>query len=108
MNSSEYCLVLSTFPEGEGAAAAARELVERGLAACGNILPGLRSIYIWQGRQEESTEQLLILKTRCDIYPAVEEALRALHPYELPEIRAVPVQAGLATYLAWVDQGVRR
>jgi periplasmic divalent cation tolerance protein len=79
-------------------------LIERKLAACVNILPGLRSIYMWKGVRESAEEQLLIIKTTTAAYPILEQAILELHPYELPEIIAVPLVAGLPGYLAWVKQ----
>lgn len=106
MDSLPQCLVLSTCPPGEDAARIADTLVERGLAACVNVLPGVRSLYVWQGKKEEADEQLLIIKTRRDVFSALEAALRELHPYELPEIVMVPVVAGSADYLRWIDEAV--
>jgi len=77
-------------------------LVEERLAACVNVVPGLRSLYRWQGKVHEDAEALLLLKTTAARYQALQERLRALHPYELPEIVAVPVSAGLPAYLEWV------
>lgn len=78
-------------------------LVEGGHAACVNIVPGLTSIYRWQGKIEQGSEVLLFIKTRRDRYPELERQLHTAHPYELPEIIAVPIDAGLAGYLAWID-----
>jgi len=100
-------IVFCTCPDRETALRLAETLVERELAACVNVVPGLTSVYRWQGRRETAEESLLLIKTRTDAYPALEEAIRALHPYELPEIIAVPIERGLATYLAWIDDGVR-
>ena len=72
------------------------------LAACANVLPGVTSIYGWQGKLEESEETLVLFKTRREVYSALETRLRALHPYEVPEIVAVDVAAGLPAYLQWV------
>lgn len=104
---SEYALVLSTCPAGDIAQRLAQSLVEEQLAACVNIIPGLRSYYVWQGRAECSDEQLLVIKTRAHVYPQLEKRLRALHPYELPEILMIPVEAGLAPYLAWISSSVK-
>jgi periplasmic divalent cation tolerance protein len=78
--------------------------VERELAACVNILPAVSSVYQWQGQVETSSEALLLIKTAANRYPDLEQAIRALHPYELPEIVTVPVQDGLQPYLDWVEQ----
>jgi periplasmic divalent cation tolerance protein len=102
--STEYCLVLCTCPEGEAAAELARRLVGERLAACVNILPGLTSVYPWQGMIETGRESLLLIKTDKAVYPHLEARLRALHPYELPEIVAVPIERGLPDYLQWISQ----
>lgn len=98
-----YQLVLTTVPDHEAAERLARALVEERLAACVNVLPAMQSIYRWKGKIESAGEHLLIIKTRTADYGAVEERLRALHPYELPEVIAVPILAGLPAYLAWLD-----
>lgn len=100
----EYCLVLCTCPEGETAKSLAETLVREGLAACVNILPGLSSVYVWQGELESSREALLFAKTERSAYPRLERRLRELHPYELPEIIAVDIERGLPAYLNWISQ----
>lgn len=96
--------MLSTLPDRETAAAIARTLVEQRLAACVSLLPQITSFYEWQGRLEQEQETLLLIKTTKQNYQAVEAALRANHPYELPEILAVPVDQGLQGYLDWVER----
>lgn len=103
---AEFLLVFSTFPDGGQAREVARVLVSERLAACGNVLPGVTSIYVWQGEQHESAEVLVLLKTRRELYPALEARLKSLHPYEVPEIVAVELTAGLPAYLNWVAGGV--
>jgi periplasmic divalent cation tolerance protein len=100
----EYCLVLCTCPEGEAARSLAETLVGERLAACVNILPGLTSVYVWQGALESSREALLLIKTERRAYPRLEARLRELHPYELPEIVAVDIERGLPDYLNWISQ----
>jgi periplasmic divalent cation tolerance protein len=100
---SPYRLVLSTCPDEPAAASLAERLVAAGLAACVSIVPGVRSVYRWQGHTETSGEVLLLIKTRQEAYPALEDLLRRHHPYELPEIIRVPIDAGLPAYLAWID-----
>jgi periplasmic divalent cation tolerance protein len=100
----EYCLVLCTCPVGESAKSLAEALVKEGLAACVNILPGLTSVYVWQGELESSQEALLLAKTERHVYPRLEQRLQELHPYELPEIIAVDIESGLPAYLNWVSQ----
>lgn len=102
-----YRIVLSTCPDQDTARGIAAALVERGLAACVNVLPGLESVYIWRGQREVSSEVLLLIKTRADRYADIEQAIRELHPYELPEVVAVPISAGLPDYLSWIDQAVK-
>ena len=80
----------------------ARSLVERRVAACVSLVPGAGSVYRWKGRIEEARETLLVAKTTAARLPALLAAVRALHPYEVPEALVLPVAAGLAPYLAWV------
>ncbi|TAE75782.1 MAG: divalent-cation tolerance protein CutA [Verrucomicrobia bacterium] len=96
----EAFVVLCTFPDLEEARQIGAVLVERQVAACVNLLPGVESIYRWEGRVERAGEVLALIKTVR--YPEVEAALRELHPYELPEILAIPVATGLPAYLAWL------
>ena len=98
-------VVLVTCPHAEAAAGLARTLVEERLAACGNILPGLRSIYRWEGEVQDEPEVLLLLKTTAARFEALRERVVALHPYEVPEVIALAVDAGHAPYLAWVAGG---
>ena len=97
-------VVLVTAPTAEKAAEIGRAVVEEGLAACVNVLPECRSVYRWEGKLEHATEVPLLIKTTRGAYPELEQALRKSHPYELPEIVAVPVAAGLPDYLNWVAQ----
>ncbi|HOI11945.1 MAG TPA: divalent-cation tolerance protein CutA [Myxococcota bacterium] len=80
----------------------ARDLVDSGLAACVNRLPGIRSVYRWQGAVHDDAEELLIVKTSRERVDAVVARVREIHPYEVPEVIALPVEAGSAPYLAWV------
>ena len=99
-----YQMVLCTCPDQEVASSIANALVDGKLAACVNIVPGLRSVYRWKGARETAEEVLLIIKSRADDYAPLQTAVRALHPYELPEIIAVPINTGLPAYLAWVGR----
>lgn len=99
-------IVLVTTPSAEQAAALARSLVEEGLAACGNVLPGVRSIYRWQGAVCDEQEALLVLKTQRAAFEALRARVVALHPYECPEVIALPIEAGHAPYLAWIAGNV--
>lgn len=95
-------VVLSTFPTPDKAAEIARILVEERLCACVNLVPQVRSIYRWQGAVSDETETLAIIKTTHERYDALAARLIALHPYEVPEMIAVPLVGGHAPYLAWV------
>lgn len=97
-------LVLSTCPDQDSAEAIATALVEGAHAACVNIVPGLTSVYPWQGRIEREGEVLLLAKTTAEAYPRVEETVRRLNPNDLPEIIALPIERGLSGYLDWVSQ----
>jgi len=99
--------VLTNLPDSESAFNLARELVRRRIAACVNVLPASTSFYRWQGKPEEASEHPVLMKTTQDRYADLEAAIRELHPYELPEIIAWPVTAGLPGYLAWVEQESR-
>lgn len=99
----EALLVLSNCPDSETADRIARGLVEAQLAACVNRLPGVESIYRWQGKVERASEVMLLIKTTRERYPAVEASIRLWHPYEVPEIIALPVVAGFAPYLRWIE-----
>lgn len=103
MASTEHILVLSTMPDEAVANEIAETLVDDGLAACVNILPGITSVYRWQDKIEKDRELLLYIKTTNKVYKKVEETIQRLHPYELPEIIAVPIERGLGDYLEWVS-----
>ena len=95
-------VVLTNLPNHDAAENMARFLVESQLAACVNVLSPCRSIYRWKGLVEEADEVPLLIKTTEERYAALESAIRARHPYELPEIIALPVVNGLTDYLAWL------
>jgi periplasmic divalent cation tolerance protein len=97
-------LVFCTCPDKQTAQALAERLVGDRLAACVNIMDHLTSVYQWEGKIERDTECLLLIKTSSLRYEDLEQAIRTHHPYELPEIIAVPIQQGFANYLHWVDQ----
>ena len=102
--SATVLLVFCACPDDGSAERLADLLVTHGLAACVNIGPPLTSVYRWQGSMERSQERLLTIKTTAAAYPALERALREQHPYDLPEIIAVPVTRGLPGYLEWVKE----
>jgi len=103
---SERVVALSTVGSPQDAERIARELVERRLAACVNVLPGVVSFYRWQGALQRDKEHMLVIKTRAEKLPALLEALVSLHPYELPELLALPVADGHPAYLGWIDESV--
>lgn len=100
--SQEYYIILNTCPDLETAEAIANTLVDDELAACVNIIPGVRSVYLWEGQRTTSQEHLLLIKAMAADYEAIEETILELHPYELPEIIAVSISAGLPDYLDWL------
>jgi len=100
---ADACLVITNLPDRDSAARLAHALIESRLAACINILSPCRSIYRWQGTTEDAEEFPMLIKTSRERYAALEAAIREAHPYELPEIIAVPLAAGLPAYLDWVD-----
>jgi periplasmic divalent cation tolerance protein len=103
---NELLLVLCTFPDLETAGQIGTVLVERQLAACVNLLPGVESIYRWQGEVVRAPEVIGVFKTTRSAYPAMAEALATLHPYEVPEIVACRPEAVAEAYLAWVKGAV--
>jgi periplasmic divalent cation tolerance protein len=102
---SHALVVLITIPVAQ-AEAFAHALVADGRAACVNQLPGVRSTYSWQGRIERADETLLLVKTTVAGYPALERRVRELHPYDVPEVLALPVAAGFGPYLEWLKRSV--
>ena len=100
---TEHIVALSTLGSEEEAVRLARTLVERRLVACVNVLPGVRSLYRWEGRVADDREVLLIMKTRTERYEALSAAIEELHPYDVPELISVPLHGGSAGYLSWVD-----
>lgn len=100
---TQALIVYCACPDQAIAEQIAETVVSEHLAACASIVPGLLSIYRWQGRIQRDSELLLILKTRDAVYPLLENRLRELHPYEVPEIIALPIQTGLAAYLDWLS-----
>lgn len=101
---TDKIVVLTTCDSEEKAAELARALVEQKVAACVNILPGVRSIYHWQGKVEDAQEWQLVIKSRRDLFPTLKEAIAAVHSYEVPEVLALPVVDGSEAYLSWLDR----
>jgi periplasmic divalent cation tolerance protein len=98
----ELILCLCTVPDGATGRRIAYHLVEAGIAACVNRIPGLVSVYRWEQAVQEDDEELLVVKTRADRLEDLANAIRQIHPYELPEVVAVPVSGGLEEYLDWI------
>lgn len=103
---TDCIVVLVTAPSAEEAGKLARALVEKGLAACGNILPGVRSIYRWEGKLCDDGEVLLVLKSTHERFDALRARVVDLHPYDVPEVLRLDVADGHAPYLDWVRQSV--
>lgn len=99
---TEYILVLCTAPDKTTAAQLAETLVVERLAACVNLLPAVSSIYAWEGQIEKAEEQMLIIKTTNQLYEELESRIKASHPYEIPEIIAIPIAKGSTDYLQWM------
>jgi periplasmic divalent cation tolerance protein len=100
-------IVLSTAGSEDEARKIARHLVEHRLAACVNIVPQIESIYRWQGKVESNQEWLLLIKTTAERFPAVRDAVRELHSYELPECIAISVEEGSVEYLQWIEDSMK-
>ncbi len=101
--SKSYQIILSTFPDRESAEHCARLLVSLKLAACVNLLPGITSFYWWREQMQASNEFLLLIKAEKSFYSDIENTLLQHHPYELPEIVALPIDCALQKYLHWID-----
>lgn len=101
-NETDVVVVLTTLASEDAAATLVGALLERRLVACGTVLPGARSLYRWEGRVADEREAVVLLKTVRGRLAALEAAFAELHPYEVPELLALPVAAGLGAYLRWV------
>ncbi|MDY6942854.1 MAG: divalent-cation tolerance protein CutA [Pseudomonadota bacterium] len=99
-----HLLVLCNCPDGDTAETIAETVVALGLAACVTITPDVKSVYRWQGRVETESEYSLTIKTTTTAYQELERTLFEAHPYDVPEIIAIPIVAGLPEYLAWIDE----
>ena len=100
-------LVLCTAPDSPEAQRLVRTLVEERLVACGNIVPGVTSLYRWLGEVEQASEVLIVFKTTTQAWPRLKERMVELHPYEVPELLLVNVEDGTASYLEWVSQSTQ-
>jgi len=104
MSESSPQLILNTCPDQQTADSIAAALVEEGLAACVNIVPGVQSVYRWRGKIERQGEYLLLIKARSDAFSSVSARIIELHPYELPEVIAVTIENGFQPYLDWINE----
>lgn len=107
MPNTDAQVVLCTFPDAQKAADIAKLLVEERLCACVNLVPPVRSIYAWQGAIQDDTETLAVIKTSAERFEALAKRIVELHPYEVPEVIALPVVGGHAPYLAWLADSTR-
>jgi periplasmic divalent cation tolerance protein len=103
MPHTDALVVFTTVASDEEAVTLIRELLDRRLIACGTLFPGARSLYRWQGKVADETEVVLMLKTRSARLDSLREAFSELHPYKVPELLGVPVEAGLEKYLEWIN-----
>ena len=101
---TDKIVVLSTCNSEEEARKIAHELVEKRLAACVQVTPGIRSVYQWQGKVEEANEFLLVIKSRRDLFSRLRDELLGMHSYEIPEVVALSVVDGSADYLKWLNR----
>lgn len=97
-----FQLVLCTCPDKATASSIAENIVAQRLVACVNILPGIESIYQWQGNVESAQEHLMLIKTHADKFPALKRSIASMHPYEVPEIIAIDINQGLPEYMQWL------
>jgi periplasmic divalent cation tolerance protein len=104
---TDFQIVLSTCADREQAERIAHRLVEEHLAACVNILPGVQSVYRWEGKVESAAEVLMVIKTSTDLVPGVELTIAGLHSYQVPEFLVLPVFGGSHAYLAWLRDNLR-
>jgi periplasmic divalent cation tolerance protein len=104
MTANPYILVLCTCPSLSEADAVATALIEERLAACVNRLPGIKSMYRWEGKVTHDDEILLLIKTSANLFTRLEKTIKKLHPYETPEIIAIPISAGSTDYLRWIGE----
>jgi periplasmic divalent cation tolerance protein len=101
---AKHILVITTCPGSISSKKIAQELVTEKLAACVNIIPGVQSFFSWVGKVDTANEHMLVIKSTMDNYAALEKRIEKIHPYELPEVIAVPIETGLARYLDWITK----
>ncbi len=101
-----YCIIQATATNEEEAKKIAKHLVEKKLIACCSIIPKVTSIYTWQGKINEDNESLMIIKTKTQLYSQIEEEIKKLHSYEVPEIICIPINTGSKEYLSWLEEQI--
>ncbi|MDX1442919.1 MAG: divalent-cation tolerance protein CutA [Gammaproteobacteria bacterium] len=102
----EHCVVYVTCPNHDSGEAVASALVDQKLVACVNVIDGVTSLFHWEGRVDRDPEVLLVIKTRTNLLQAVEECVAEVHPYDVPEVIALPIIGGSRKYLDWIDESV--
>jgi periplasmic divalent cation tolerance protein len=107
MDDTDYVLVMTTLPADADAGTFAHTLVEARLAACVNLLPGMESVYRWEGKVEQERERQLVIKTSRGRLPALWDRVREMHPYDVPEFIVLPIIDGNDAYLRWVGESTR-
>ncbi|MGD8984759.1 MAG: divalent-cation tolerance protein CutA [Desulfobacteraceae bacterium] len=104
---AEYIQIFTTTEKKDDAEVISREIVEKRLAACAQVLGPITSTYWWKEEIEKTEEWLCIMKSRSDLFKELEEAIKSIHPYEVPEIVAVPIVSGSQSYLEWLEQEIK-
>ena len=105
MDENNKCvLIYSTFPSPAEAERVGGELVDRGLAACVNVLPGMTAIYVWEGKRQREAEAVMIIKTRADLAETAMAEARKLHPYANPALVVLPIEGGSQDFLRWIGE----
>jgi periplasmic divalent cation tolerance protein len=107
MVKTKYCVIFITCANKQEAEKIAGKLVEKNLAACVNIVPGLRSLFWWEAKVDSADELLLVVKTKLSRFRLLEKTVKGLHSYTVPEIIALPIIAGNKAYLEWIDDNIR-
>lgn len=100
----KYLVIFSTVPDHETGLKISENLIKEKLAACCNLVPGLLSVFSWKGKIQHDSEELLIIKSTEKEYEAIEKRIKDLHPYQIPEIIALPLARGSDSYLNWINQ----
>ena len=104
---AEYIQIFTTTEKKDDADVISREILEKRLAACAQVLGPITSTYWWKEEIEKTEEWLCIMKSRSDLFKELEEAIKSIHPYEVPEIVAVPIVSGSQSYLEWLEQEIK-